>query len=72
MNPLHCVVEDWNSFTRDGIVFIKKTEKSKVFKVHHMNVLYDAFPEFNFFDDDGSTMMLHPMLVANPHIDLIS
>ena len=40
-------------FTRDGTVFIKKTEKSKVFKVHHMNVLYDAFPEFNFFDDDG-------------------
>ena len=26
-------------FTRDGIVFIKKTEKSKAFKVHHMNVL---------------------------------
>ena len=41
-------------FTRDGIVFIKKTEESKAFKVHHMNVLYDAFPEFDFFDDDGS------------------
>ena len=36
-------------FTRDGIVFIKKTEKSKAFKVHHMNGLYDAFPEFDFF-----------------------
>ena len=36
-------------FTRDGIGFIKKTEKSKAFKVHHMNVLYDAFPEFDFF-----------------------
>ena len=35
-------------FTRDGIVFIKKTEESKAFKVHHMNVLYDAFPEFDF------------------------
>ena len=43
-------------FTRDGIVFIKKTEKSKAFKVHHMNVLYDAFPEFDFFDDDGSEL----------------
>ena len=31
-------------------VFIKKTEKSKAFKVHHMNVLY-AFPEFDFVDD---------------------
>ena len=41
-------------FTRDGIVFIKKTEKSKAFKAHHMNVLYDPFPEFDFFDDDGS------------------
>ena len=39
-------------FTRDGIVFIKKTEKSKAFKVHHMNDLYDAFPEFDIFDDD--------------------
>ena len=43
-------------FTRDGIVFIKKTEKSKAFKVHHMNVLYDAFPDFDFFDDDGSEL----------------
>ena len=43
-------------FTRDGIGFIKKTEKSKAFKVHHMNVLYDAFPEFDFFDDDGSEL----------------
>ena len=60
-------------FTRDGIVFIKKTEKSKAF--HRMNDLYDTFPEFDFFSDDGSlssTMMLHPMLVVNPHIDLIS
>ena len=43
-------------FTRDGIVVIKKTEKSKAFKVHHINVLYDAFPEFDFFDDDGSEL----------------
>ena len=39
-------------FTSGGIVFIKKTEKSKAFKFHHMNVLYDAFQEFDFFDDD--------------------
>ena len=43
-------------FTRDGIVFIKETEKSKAFKVHHMNDLYDAFPEFDFFDEDGSEL----------------
>ena len=43
-------------FTTDGIAFIKKTEKSKTFKVHHMNDLYDAFPEFDFFDDDGAEL----------------
>ena len=43
-------------FSRDGIVFIKKREKSKAFRVHHMNVLYDAFPEFDFFDDGRSEL----------------
>ena len=38
------------NYSRDGIVFIKKTEILKAFNVHHMNV-YDAFPEFAFFDD---------------------
>ena len=46
----------YSCFTRDGIVFIKKTEKSKALKVHHMNVLYDAFPAFDFFDFDGSEL----------------
>ena len=40
-------------FTRDEIVFIRKTDKLKAFKVHHMNDLYDAFPKFDFFDHDG-------------------
>ena len=48
-------------FTRDGIVFIKKTEKSKAFKVHHMNVLYDAFPEF----DDDTSQLYHD---ASPNV----
>ena len=43
-------------FTWDGVVFIKKTEKSKAFKFHHMNVLYDAFWEFDFFNNDGSEL----------------
>ena len=54
---IHCIAycnsKIHSCFTRDGIVFIKKTGKSKAFKVHHMNVLYDAFPEFDSFDDDG-------------------
>ena len=61
-------------FTWDGVVFIKKTEKSKAFKFHHMNVLYDAFQEFDFAMMMGlsSTMMFRPKLVVNPHIDLTS
>ena len=51
-------------FTRDGIVFIKKTETSKAFRVHHMNVLYDAFPEFDFFDD-GRSELYHD---ASPNV----
>ena len=30
-----------------------------------MNLLYDAFPEFEFFKDDGSELVL-----VNPHTDL--
>lgn len=43
-------------FTKDGVVHIKRTEQSKPLKVHHMNQLYDAFPEFEFFEDDGSEL----------------
>ena len=45
-----------SSFTKDGVVHIKRTEQSKPLKVHHMNQLYDAFPEFKFFEDDGSEL----------------
>ena len=59
-------------FTRDGIVFIKKTEKSKAFKVHHMNDFMMLFRGLIFSMMMGlrSTMMLHPMLVVNPHVHL--
>ena len=54
---IHCIAycnsKIHSCFTRDGLVFIKKTEKSKAYKAHHMNVFYDVFPEFDFFDDDG-------------------
>ena len=38
-------------FTRDGIV-----HSGKSFKIHHMNIFYEMFPEFNFNDanrDEG-------------------
>ena len=41
-------------YTRDGIVHIKKNKHSKAAKVHHMSFSYDAFPDFEFFEDDGS------------------
>ena len=35
-------------FTRDGIVHVKKSFLGKSFKIHHMNILHEMFPEFNF------------------------
>ena len=37
---------------KDGIIQIKKSEFSKPFKVYHINLLYNTFPDFEFFDDD--------------------
>ena len=43
-------------YTRDGIVHIKKNKHSKALKVYHMSFLYDVFPDFEFFEDDGSEL----------------
>ena len=43
-------------YTRDGIVHIKKQTFESTLKVHHMNFLYNAFPQFAFFEDDGSEL----------------
>ena len=42
----------YSSYTREGVVHVKKDEHEKAIKVHHMNVLYDNFPDFVFFEDD--------------------
>ena len=42
----------YSSYTREGVVHVKKDEHEKATKVHHMNVLYDNFPDFVFFEDD--------------------
>lgn len=39
-------------YVREGVVYIKNTEHSKPTKAHHINILYDHFPEFVFFDDN--------------------
>ena len=43
----------------------QKNEHLKALKTCHMNLLHDAFPEFEFFKDDGSELFL-----VNPHTDL--
>ena len=39
------------SYTRDGIVTIKISDRSKVIEVYHMNDLLDLFPDFDFDDE---------------------
>ena len=39
-------------YTRDGIVTIKISDRSKAIKVYHMNDLLDLFPDFDFDDDE--------------------
>ena len=36
----------------DFTISFKKNEPSKTLTVHQINLLYDAFPDFRFFDDD--------------------
>ena len=38
-------------YTRDGIVTIKISNRSKAIKVYHMNDLLDLFPDFDFDDE---------------------
>ena len=42
----------YSSYTRKGVVHVKKHEHEKAIKVHRMNVLYDNFSDFVFFEDD--------------------
>ena len=38
-------------YTRDGIVNIKISDRSKATKVYHMNYLLGLFPDFDFDDE---------------------
>ena len=40
-------------YTRDGIVTIKISDRSKAIKVYHMNDLLDFFPDFDFDDEES-------------------
>ena len=40
----------FSCFTRDLIVDIKNHFRVKSFKIHHMNISHDMFPDFNFND----------------------
>ena len=39
-------------YTKGQVVHIRKSEHAKAIKVHHINSLYEEFPEFVFFDED--------------------
>ena len=43
-------------YTRDGIVHIRKTKHLKALEVYCVDFLCDAFPEFEFLEDDGSKL----------------
>ena len=67
----------WNgeihsSYARNGIINIKKTIHLNALKVHHINFLYDAFLEYEFFEGDGSELFYdaQPNVLVNPHVDL--
>ena len=51
MNLLLFVVETeliHSCYTKDGVVRIKKSEHGKAITFHHINSLYEQFPEFVF------------------------
>ena len=52
MNQLHSVIESSSGIAK----FIPFTPGMELFKGYHINFSYDAFPEFEFFEDDGSEL----------------
>ena len=52
MNQLHSVIESYSGIAK----FIPVTLGMELFKLYHINFLYDAFPEFEFFKDGGSEL----------------
>ena len=39
-------------YSRDGVVTIKISDRSKAIKVYHMNDLLNLFPDFDFDDNE--------------------
>ena len=51
-------------YTKEGVVHIRNSEHAKAIKVHHINSLYEQFPEFVFFDDDDCDLVVD----ASPNV----
>ena len=49
---------------KEGVVHIRNSEHAKAIKVHHINSLYEQFPEFVFFDDDDCDLFVD----ASPNV----
>ena len=46
-------------YTRNGVVHLKKSERSKPIKVYHMCEMYDLFPNFNFIEEENREDLFH-------------
>ena len=44
-------------YTRNGVIHIKKSERSKPIKI--MSEMYDLFPDFNFNDEEEVEDLFH-------------
>ena len=44
------------SYTRNGVVHLKKSEWSKPIKVFFMCEMYDLFPNFNFIEEESEDL----------------
>ena len=57
------------SFSRDGIVRIKRREKDKPVKIFHMDKIHGFFPEIYFGDaDDENDIFLDASQVVNDSV----
>ena len=46
-------------YTRNGVIHIKKSERSKPIKIYHMSEMYDLFPDFNFNHEEEVEDLFH-------------
>ena len=48
-------------YTRDGIVTIKISDRSKAIKIYHMNDLLDLFPDFDLMNLSTMHLLMYQL-----------